>query len=143
MTKTLSILLLFAFALVFSACELSSEVITWTAVADADFDWDWGNYSAAAYPVAYCRDSMGQVHIRGAVEDTVPASAETGTKAIFIIPQEYRPVINVYFAITIYTGSNYEGARLVVFPSGSVSVIPYDLSSTIRRIYIGEVVYNQ
>ena len=130
-------LLISAVALTFLSCPSPLEEITWTEVTSFYFDWE---NIPGYYPVAYGRDSLGRVYIRGAVKDYNSPYA-TGQTDIFTLPAEYRPERAMYFTITFFNVSNYEAARLMIYPSGNVEIYPYS-GSPIQTIYIGEVSFH-
>lgn len=120
-----------------SSCDIG--VTEWIEVTDFDSPYV-SNYDTDFYdPLMYGIDQAGQVHIRGSITTTHPA---TGI-AIFTLPEEYWPSKRLYFEITIVTDTAVwaEGCVYIAPENGHVSVYGND-GDTVETAHFGEIIYS-
>ncbi len=80
------------------------------AVGEPAFENSWVNYDAGWDTAGFYKDPFGRVHIKGRVKDG------TLNTAIFILPEGYRPPVNLLFA----TIADTTPIRIQVHASGVV-----------------------
>ena len=78
---------------------------TWTAVT---FAGAWANFGSGYSPVAYCKDQMGAIRLRGL--------AKSGSGTIFTLPVGYRPP----YTLQIQAGSTSPNSSITVNTNGDV-----------------------
>ncbi|RPJ07378.1 MAG: hypothetical protein EHM28_07350 [Spirochaetaceae bacterium] len=98
-----------AIVMLFSGCEAPVEqpsAINWINVGSSGapvFQNGWANYNPTMQGLAFGIDSQGFLHIVGSITDLNTVS--TTTQAVFSLPEEYRPAISQYTAVTGYSST--------------------------------------
>lgn len=84
----------------------------WTQV---DFQNSYGNFNPNYQPVAYQKDALGYVHLRGCASRSVAGFANI---TVFILPAGFRPALNLVFS----TYGNGRFTSLLIRNNGSVEL---------------------
>lgn len=109
---------------------LSAPDATWIEVGSGGsapaFQNSWVNYSTNYESLAFRKDALGWVTIKGFVKSGVT----TATTPIFTLPVGYRPLKNMYYSAPIPTATGQieitsGGAVTVVISSATWTAIPF------------------
>jgi hypothetical protein len=97
--------------------------------------WRAGLYAAPG--VQFCRDRLGEVHIRGEADH----NTVTSNSAIFYLPTGFRPAVIHAFPLTTGDSAGAFAAGsgiLIVYPNGAVALFDARYPST-HDVFIGEI----
>lgn len=103
---------------------LASE--NWTRVT---YQNSWVDFGGTSAPVAYYKDPLGWVHLRGSAKD---GTRVNGTTVIFNLPQGYRPGVGVMWfpvmnsAIVGGISVRNNGNVVVENPSANTTRLSFD-----------------
>lgn len=101
----------------------------WTNVTG--FGTGWGNFGGTTWEVArFRKDINNGVHLEGMVVTSTASNAN----AIFTLPVGYRPMRSHLISVT--WNPNAGGCRLLVAPTGAVSVYTLDVSSLVVSTWV-------
>lgn len=82
----------------------------------ASLENSWVSFDGSSTP-AYFMDDRGIVYLKGLVKN----GTTTDGLAIFTLPEGYRPVQRLYFAVTSYNGTTNVHGRVDVYTDGKVA----------------------